>query len=175
MAQQQIIWTALPNGMRQDGGSITLKLSVFVAPRLVDWSTLSGSDFVDWPARLRGGLKLDVFVDDGSQTAIWRGSARIVTPAPPDSQLWGALFTATTPVGAGTNNLAARPVEPYPAQQVVSQIGAAYTTVGTGSPANKYKALHRPAERSVLKAAFGNLASGLAPRAGAASPACCAT
>jgi hypothetical protein len=172
MAQQQIIWTALPNGMRQDGGSITLKLSVFVAPRLVDWPTLFGSDFVDWPARLQtGGLTLDVFVDDGSQIGTWRGSARIVTPAPVDSQLWRALFTATTQVGAGTNNLAARPVESHPAQQLVSQIGTAYTTVGAGSPADNYKALHRPAERSVLKAAFGNLASRLASRAGSASPA----
>jgi hypothetical protein len=103
MAQQQIIWTALPNGMRQDGGSVTLSLSVFVAPRLVNWPTLDGSDFVDWPARLQtGGLTLDVFVDDGSQTGTWQGSARIVTSPPPDSQLWRALFTATTPVGAGT-------------------------------------------------------------------------
>jgi hypothetical protein len=171
MAQQQIIWTALPNGMRQDGGSVTLSLSVFVAPRLVNWPTLDGSDFVDWPARLQtGGLTLDVFVDDGSQTGTWQGSARIVTSPPPDSQLWRALFTATTPVGAGTNNLAARPVEPHPAQQLVSQIGTAYTSVGTGSPDDNYKALHRPAERGVLKAAFGSLASGLASPAGAASP-----
>ena len=47
---QQIIWTALPNGVEGD----TLKLSLFVSPRLwASWTNPDLSqfpDWLDWPA-----------------------------------------------------------------------------------------------------------------------------
>jgi hypothetical protein len=65
---QEIVWTALPNGVRKEtrsGGKSYLRLSVFVAPRLCIRNTpiephlASFPDFMDWPARAKA-IEFDV-------------------------------------------------------------------------------------------------------------------
>src|SRR5262245_50263374 len=98
MPQQQIIWTALPNG--RDGS--TLSLSVVASPRLHldDGGTgtlQSFPDFLDWPAHLQQALSgFDLIVDGDEAHPI---AATIVPgPAnlPPASDLWKALFSPAT-------------------------------------------------------------------------------
>jgi hypothetical protein len=98
MLKQTITWTALPHGV--DGAPVagsTVRLSVFVAPRL--WNDTSTStmklsqfpDFVDWPAVVRGAAFEVTFAGGPTLDAT-------VTSAAPESDLWGALFKANTDV-----------------------------------------------------------------------------
>lgn len=89
--EQQIELTVLPNGIDSHGGSPSLRLSVFVSPRLLPgpgqndtYVDLTGTAFEDWP-RYAGGMRLEV---------LFNGQAAPATPVPqePDSRLWHALF-----------------------------------------------------------------------------------
>ena len=165
MAQEQIIWTALPSGIRPGGGSNMLKLSVYVSPRL-DGPILDSSDFANWPDRLKANpLAFDVVVDDGSARDIFRVRAAIVTASAPDPKLWRALFAPTTPVdpGAGSKPLP-RPVSSYSARKLLGNVAAGYTLSAAGIQTEHYKAWHRPAESSVVKGAFPDLVRGVLPQ-----------
>ena len=106
--QQQIVWTALPNGV----AGRALRLSVLVAPRLRtdehgSRPTLAAfPDFVDWPA-MRVGFR--VRIDDRPPVDAQR------SPLPADaSAVWRSLFPPTTFVRPHTfDDLADRPVRSY--------------------------------------------------------------
>src|SRR5258708_12671694 len=102
MSQQQIIWTALPNGIRQDGSSQWLKISVYVALRLQPDGEQQQlpSLFVNWPKVLGpDGVAFDVVVDlDADHTNVFRVRAPAVTPLLPHSFLCAPVFTTPTPV-----------------------------------------------------------------------------
>ncbi len=98
MRKQTLIWTALPNG--SDGplqAGTQLHLSVYVSPRL--WSDTPQvleklgdyPDFLDWPAAIQQA---------SFQVTFGSGQTLNATPdfTPLRSDLWGALFNATTPV-----------------------------------------------------------------------------
>src|SRR4051794_18378239 len=97
MPQQEIIWTALPNGLRAEESAQKLKLSVFVSPRLKATGTLGDqafADFHDWPNRLRsGGATFDVVV--GAERP---RRCEVVTRPRPESAIWTAIFSSTTRV-----------------------------------------------------------------------------
>lgn len=105
VTSQTLIWTALPNGT-VTGDAKTLRLSVFVSPRL---STASGPpkpelhmfpDFLDWPAT-HFAWKVTI----GGKNA---GPVKVTSPAP-RSDLWKALFAPATYV------------EPYSSQSLNGQ------------------------------------------------------
>src|SRR5262245_22487840 len=120
MPRQQIIWTALPNGLRQPPSLTSLKLSVFMSPRLIlDGGATLGTlgsfpDFLDWPARMQSGqISFKIVVNDNVADAI---PARIVTTSPADSALWKALFNAQTPVRSHKFETVREPLTSYPAK-----------------------------------------------------------
>ncbi|MCI0430393.1 MAG: hypothetical protein L0210_07620, partial [Rhodospirillales bacterium] len=158
MPRQQIIWTALPNGLRQPPSLTTLKLSVFVSPRLgLDGEATLGTlgafpDFLDWPARMQSGQSsFKIVVNDNVAGAI---PARIVTSPPPDSALWKALFNAQTPVRSHKFEAVRESLTSYPAKGTAGGIGEGYTKIGWNSP-------YRPASKEVVKGAFPSLTAAM--------------
>jgi hypothetical protein len=158
MAQEQIIWTAIPSGTVQRGAERRLRLALVPAPRLSpgagDPSTLAPFSFLDWPARLQPGrVSYEVLVG-GQHT----GDAEAVGPAP-DPALWRALFDATTPV-VGYER--ARPetnvVNTYNVEPVVGAVRSGYGQLGTTVP-------HGQPEATQVRDAFRDLHDGLSPAA----------
>jgi hypothetical protein len=107
MAQQSLLWTALPHGWTVDGTAI--RVSVMVNPRLNpsgDPAELASfdPDWTDWPATLAAAT---IHVHFGSDTVTIPvtqtvGPTRVDdTLGLPDSQVWAALFQRELPVRAG--------------------------------------------------------------------------
>src|SRR5690242_10773523 len=111
MRSQRVMFTALPNGVI-NGGS-TLRLTVYVSPRLVtdEGTTLAlFPDFVDWPGR-----HVTFKVRTGAQPLV----TPTVTSAAPRSDVWAKLFPPTSPVRPyAYPSLANRRVRSYPASNV---------------------------------------------------------
>jgi hypothetical protein len=162
MPQQQIIWTVLPNGRKQNGATEKLMLSVVASLRLRldDGGTgvlQSFPDFLDWPARIRQSLtSIDLIVDDDEAhpiaTAIVTGQP--AQPAPSD--LWKALFAATTPVRSQQFEGFQQPISTYSVSGVAAQLQAGYTGLAHDAP-------FRPADKATFKQSFANLATGPSP------------
>jgi hypothetical protein len=126
--EQKILLTTLPNGV--EGGK--LRLSVHVSPRL--WTNepqrVLGlfNDFLDWPARVRG-CQWDVHFEGGPTLRATRVSAA------PDSDLWGALFTASTRVQPyAPEQLNTRYIFSYPVRNILRFIKGQYQQVATQWP-----------------------------------------
>lgn len=124
MATQTVVWTALPNGVR-DG---RLHLSVFSSPRLVGDSpqtTLAAfGDWKNWPA-----VKITFFVKVGGAAEV---KATAVGPAL-RSDLWTKLFTDTTRVVGSSNQMASlseRVVRTPPTTKVREFVRNEYGKVG---------------------------------------------
>src|SRR4051812_14502180 len=98
MAQQSLIWTALPNGYTPDGKS--LRLSVLVSPRLNPESAPERLDsfpeWVDWPKTLKQA-RFNVSCNGASVTVAGdgSGSANVIDDrlGEAGSVTWNALFT----------------------------------------------------------------------------------
>lgn len=117
MISQSVIWTTLPNGLSGPPANRRLRLSVFVSPRLrtdQQPSTLAlFPDFLDWPAQLQAG-RVTFSVQVPSSPGMAPIGASVVSP-PPDSSLWTALFSASTPVESHAfNDLRGRAFSSYP-------------------------------------------------------------
>jgi hypothetical protein len=155
MARQQVIWTALPNGIVQVGSTRQLRLSVFVSPRLQpDGATgvLAPFDFLDWPARLQPSrVVFDVVVDDGTRVRADR-----ISP-PPDSALWRALFDQQTVV---RRQDPAPPAEglghTYHVSPILSTLKAGYQRIAAEAP-------HSAPSAQTVQGAFPGLAQALRP------------
>jgi hypothetical protein len=167
MPRQQIIWTALPNGLRQPPSLATLKLSVFVSPRLsLDGGATMGRldafpDFLDWPARMQTGqIAFKVVVDGNVAAAI---PARIVTSPQADSALWKALFNASSPVRSQKFQMAREPVTSYPAKDTAAGVFEGYNKIGWESP-------YGPASEELLKGAFPSLSAAIERQATPRAP-----
>jgi hypothetical protein len=160
MPRQFTIWTTLPNGRKRDAAVETLRLSVFVSPRLsFDGDLTSGTldafpDFLDWPARLRSGrLAFKIVVDDDVARSI---DASVVTEPQPSSELWRALFDEETPVLSHRFMPLKDPVSSYPASALAGNVSSGYATLGKKSP-------FAPAKAGDVKDAFSGLAGTMAP------------
>jgi hypothetical protein len=168
---QQIIWTALPNGLKLEGSGQKLRLSVFVSPRLRfdDGRTTGDLDafpnFLDWPAKLRSGsVTFKVVVDDGANPVPPFDSAVVTNPAP-DSSLWTALFRKTTLVRSHEfEGVPPQPIGSYPASQLASHVSDGYQTLGAKSP-------YTVPDRNDLKNAFPELHRAIAPDQSRSTPA----
>jgi len=130
MAEQRIIWTALPNGTSVGGGLTgTLKLSVFVTPRLTDASptpTLSlFNDWLDWPAAV-AAVVWRVHINAGS----FPGT---VVSAAPVSARWTDVFGPSSRVES-YQFLAVHDgnVNSYPATKLWQYLLARYTDLAVG-------------------------------------------
>lgn len=165
MPQQQIIWTALPNG--RDG--TTLSLSVVASPRLHldDGGTgtlQSFPDFLDWPAHLQQALSgFDLIVDGDEAHPI---AATIVPgPAnlPPASDLWKALFSPATPVRSQQLQQFQQPIATYSVSGVAAQLQSGYTQLAASAP-------FRPADKATFKQSFATLTPPTPPPGAASSP-----
>lgn len=90
MASQKIIWIAVPRGFRIVAGVRRARVSVYVSPQLAPaGTTLAGSDWVDWPSRLR---KPDVsFQLRFGNTTVAAKFDDVLEPV-----LWRALFNSNT-------------------------------------------------------------------------------
>jgi hypothetical protein len=139
MANQTVIWTALPGGTTGEVTSRRLRLSVFVSPRLISdepGATLAQfPDFLSWPERLAAGN-----VDFHVQTRATAGAspdqavlARVVSPAP-DPDLWQALFTPATPVESHTPDTVGTLVNTYSASGVHQQLRQGHLAVAAATP-----------------------------------------
>lgn len=126
---EEVVWTALPNGVRKDQGKSYLMLSVFVAPRLRVANTpleprlARFEDFLDWPARVK---QLEFDVELGGSPKV---RARKVSAAP-DSDLWTALFKKDTKVESFTlPDYINRPILDYPVAHVTDFLKSKYLSV----------------------------------------------
>jgi hypothetical protein len=127
--QQQVQWVLLPGGLGATPDQ--LRISVFVAPRLrTDEATTLApfTDFLDWPAVVSAAT-FAVELPDATTV-----SATAVGPAP-DSGLWKALFSATTPLKPFVfDDHADRPMVTYSTGDVLDFLRKAYATLAAESP-----------------------------------------
>jgi hypothetical protein len=135
MNTQTITWTALPNGLINLIDGTGLLLSVFAAPRLESDdknATLAGfEDFLDWPETLfpQDGRREVIFhVQFGTGNAI--GAARIGDQ--PDSKLWRALFTDSTPLKPyEMKDFKSMPIQSFPVKNVQAFLKNQYVNLAT--------------------------------------------
>ena len=117
MSTQNIMWTALPNGLTSAGDK--LRLSVLVSPRLITNAAVGTlaefPDFLDWPAKV-AGLTFTVEFQGGPSVA----AGRVTEPGYPalDSPAWKALFTRRTrPFQSKATHSTTGPIEQYDLSQ----------------------------------------------------------
>jgi hypothetical protein len=134
MSTQNIMWTALPNGLTQDGTS--LRLSVLVSPRLTANAAIGTlaefPDFLDWPAQV-AALTFSVEFTGGPTVS----ATPVVEPGNPalDSPAWTALFPATFPVNSyAFDDRSALAVRSFPTKKVHSFLKNTYQTVAVQWP-----------------------------------------
>jgi len=124
---QRIIWTALPNGFTGN----TLKLSVFVSPRLyndTDTQLSAFPDFADWPQHL-SSVSFSVELKGGQKL-----KAKVVSETP-DNALWTTIFKPTTFVRAyKAPQTHKRIIRTYPVSDVMGFLKGLYTNIGDQSP-----------------------------------------
>jgi hypothetical protein len=145
MAQQQTIWTALPNGATGEGAQRKLKLSVHVSVRLDPDADqrLAPFDFVNWPAHVQpSNLRIDLVFDGGPTVR-----AAIVS-APPSLTKWQALFSADTFVRSrAVRQRASQPVSTH-------SVGALHSYLKTGYQRIAFEAMRTAPSRSQVAAVF---------------------
>ncbi len=151
MPTQEIIWTALPNGLAE-GSRHKLKLSVFITPRLrFDGHQKTGNlgafpDFLDWPQWLRStDFAIKARVSNGVSF-----DTSVVTKTPPDSVLWKKLFSAATFVRARQSAPMARHFRSYPASELSTNLSGGYAELVKASPFS-------PVSNAALSKAFPDL------------------
>ncbi|HEX7530661.1 MAG TPA: hypothetical protein VF333_05905, partial [Pyrinomonadaceae bacterium] len=124
---QRIIWTALPNGV----AGTTLKLSVFVSPRLYNSSDTQLSDFPDfasWPKSLNE-IEFAVEFKGGPKL-----KAKVVTDKA-DNLLWTTVFKPNTFVRAYKfADVSKRVIRSFPVAGVMGYLKGLYTSAGQQSP-----------------------------------------
>ncbi len=161
MPQQQMIWTALPNGVTKD--KATLMLSVVASPRLRldDGGTgtlQSFPDFLDWPAHIQQTLSgFDLIVDGDETNAIPATIVAAASAQPSASDLWKALFLPTTPViSQQFQQFQQKVVSTYPVSGVAANLQSGYTQLAQNAP-------FRPADQATFTQSFANLVAATAP------------
>jgi hypothetical protein len=138
MSTQNIMWTALPNGLTPAGDH--LKLSVLVSPRLITDSGTTGKlaefpDFLDWPATIS---KLRFKVEFKAGPAF--NSQHFTEPGFPalDSVAWKALFPASSPVQTfGFEDNSPLFVRSYPTKNILAFVEEQYRAFAVANPDRK--------------------------------------
>ena len=125
MAEQRIIWTALPRGAAGGLGG-PLKLSVYVTPRLTDGSPTPAlslfTDWLDWPATV-GAVVWNVHINGG----VFPGT---VVSAAPVSARWTDVFGSTARVESYVfGRVHDKNFNSYPASKLWEYIRTRYTDI----------------------------------------------
>jgi hypothetical protein len=131
MLEQRLHWITLPAGAGADGA--TLRLSVFVAPRLRtdEADTLAPfPDLVDWPSRvLAPSTRFTVELSNGDEVPAAR------TRADPEPALWQALFSADTPLRPFVfDDFADRPIVSFSSEAVLGLLRRVTAAVAAAAP-----------------------------------------
>ena len=128
MANQQVSFIAVPGGFTSRDDANHVLVSVFVSPRLQpDATSLAGTDFADWPARLLAdGARFDVHFGDQVRTATMTST--------PDSAYWNSLFDADTFVRPYTSDADSGLVASYDAGRMHDLCKTAYQQTFDASP-----------------------------------------
>ncbi|MCK4296294.1 MAG: hypothetical protein KAX28_06515, partial [Candidatus Marinimicrobia bacterium] len=137
MKKQEIVWTMLPNGIREtEEGNPCLKLSVFVSPRLgTDDASVKEiklgefPDFSDennnsnWSKKVKA-MRFKVEFDNGSTIPATLDDSYL------DEELWSALFKDNTFVRPYKfSDYKDRIIHTYPVQGVLSYLKNRYATI----------------------------------------------
>ncbi|MGA2256758.1 MAG: hypothetical protein ABSG53_19080, partial [Thermoguttaceae bacterium] len=138
MSIQQILWTALPNGVTPAGDH--LRISVLVSPRLVTDNGIDGDlqqfpDFLDWP-RTVAALRFSVEFQGGPSIP----AAPVVEPGMPalDPAAWQALCHRNTTVKSyAFDDKSGLNVLSFPTRKIISFVKQQYQTVAITSPGQK--------------------------------------
>src|SRR5215469_17109451 len=154
MSIQNIMWTALPNGL--NAAHDHLRLSVLVSPRLTA-NAATGTlaefpDFEDWPATV-AGLNFTVEFLAGPTVA----GTRVIEPGNPalDSAAWKALFPNTFPViSYQFDDRSGLAVRSFPTRKVLSFLSNTYQTVAVQSSQQM---------PTLAQYGFGDTATGIVP------------
>src|SRR5215207_5689481 len=95
MYRQEVIWTALPNGVLEG----MLRLSLYLAPRLTSDDSATLADFPDlllWPRTLLdGAVRFELEIEGGDLVPIEPIGLDLLDPV-----RWGALFRPEMPVNS---------------------------------------------------------------------------
>src|SRR5438132_13324941 len=153
---EEVIWTALPNGLAVSGVERKLQLSVLVSPRLKHGGTLDlCRDFVDWPRTL-AGIKFAIHI--GAARFIENNGVTRVSVA--NSELWRALFKHDTVVRSHTfDDYKERRIHSYPVMNVLGFIKEQYTKIGIASALNLPSIELLTGNDSISRIAFSNFPS----------------
>jgi hypothetical protein len=134
MSTRDIMWTALPNGLTENGDR--LRLSVLVSPRLTANAAVGTlgefPDFLDWPGKVPG-ITFTVEVQGGPTVA----ATPVTEPGNPalDSAAWKALFNAQFPVNSyAFDDRSGLPVRSFPTKKVLGFLTNVYQTIAVQSP-----------------------------------------
>lgn len=126
--QQKILWTGLPNGIVQTAEGTSLRVSVLVSPRLYGTAPTTLRDYPDFQrwAAIVAGIQFSVSFKVGNFGTTVQARRDPDSPAP-DQDLWGALFTAATPVEPfAFTDLSQRFIWSHPARQIHSLVKTTY-------------------------------------------------
>lgn len=130
---QRVVWTVLPNGVKQGGER--LRASVLVSPRLMLANAVNPKNlsqfpaWLNWPATIEG-TTFSVRVDGGPPVAATRVSAV-------RADVWQAIFRPTTFVRPYVfEDLRDRVILSYPVATLANAIESIYGEVGAASGAD---------------------------------------
>ncbi|HKE34476.1 MAG TPA: hypothetical protein VKB66_04710 [Candidatus Acidoferrum sp.] len=137
MSTQNIMWTALPNGLNAAGDR--LKISVLVSPRLIT-NSASGTlaefpDFLDWPTTV-SKLRFKVEFQSGPAFTV----QPFTEPGFPglDSAAWKALFGPNSPVQSfGFEDKSPFFVRSYPTRNVLAFVEEQYRAFAVAAADHK--------------------------------------
>ncbi len=124
MASQTLIFAALPNGLGAKG---TLKLSLYLTPRLDSGATLADfPDILNWPQQIVArGLKFQITC--GAKNVTVAADTSVLRP-----DIWEAIFTPTTFVEAyAFTDYTKQLIVSYPSRQALSYLKYATQFVAT--------------------------------------------
>jgi hypothetical protein len=148
MVAQTIVWIALPNGFDNVNGIRVAKMSVFVAPRLQDGSTLAEFDFVDWPSRLANAT---------FEIAFPTKTIPAKVTSQPRSDLWTAVFPSSMIVRPYAADAFSPVYSTYSAAALHDDVKQAHQTLSANSAVDG-------TAREAVSAAFGDLSSAFGPQ-----------
>ncbi len=139
MKTQTLMWTALPNGVVNDG----LRLSIFVSPRLTTDETPPDPpllwkfpDFLDWPSVLKL-MSFDIVFENGPTFRTGTAAARLSPLRANASDYWRLLFPEEMPVFPYEfERLEERRIRSYPADKVMTYLKERYQAIANGFAAD---------------------------------------
>jgi hypothetical protein len=135
-ATEQLIWTAIPNGI---SGS-DFQISVCVSPTLAGGATGTLTDFNDfqnWPELMSLEAHVHLKFYDNTKALLSQSTVAMDTPAL-NNALWLALFSPPADVRYAARDAkepyTTTPVVSYPSDQIASFLESSYASLATASP-----------------------------------------